>query len=88
MSTTYLEINDEDRAEIARQITEGMTSGILDGETHRISWGLLAEKWCRICSGTGKVPSDEIDRDGNRRVGIDIIPCPACKAREAQDREE
>lgn len=40
-----LEINDEDRAEIARLVANGNTSGILDGEGTRISWSIDMEKF-------------------------------------------
>jgi hypothetical protein len=40
-----MEIDDTDRAEIAEQIKNGYTSGILDGEGTRISWELKAEKF-------------------------------------------
>ena len=39
------EINDLDREEIARLITEGNTSGILDSEGYRITWNLDMEKF-------------------------------------------
>lgn len=40
------EINDEDRAEIARLIIEGFTSGKLNnGENKNISWELKLEVW-------------------------------------------
>lgn len=39
------EINDEDRAEIARLIANGNTSGILDSEGYRITWSVDMEKF-------------------------------------------
>lgn len=45
-----LELNDTDRAEIARLIKDGATSGILDSEDEdgnptRIDWGLNTNKF-------------------------------------------
>lgn len=39
------EITDEDRAEIARLIAAGNTSGILDSEGYRITWEIEMEKF-------------------------------------------
>jgi hypothetical protein len=39
------EVTDTDRAEIARLITGGNTSGILDGEGYRITWELKMDKF-------------------------------------------
>lgn len=39
------ERDDLDRAEIARLISEGNTSGILDSEEYRISWELKITKF-------------------------------------------
>ena len=38
-------ITDDDRAEIGRLISEGMTSGRLDVDSKRIAWELKTEAW-------------------------------------------
>ena len=40
-----MELTDLDREQIARLITEGYTSGILDSDTYRISWDLTTNKF-------------------------------------------
>ena len=41
-----VKITDLDREEIAKQVEEGCTSGIMsDGEGNRISWILKIDKW-------------------------------------------
>ena len=40
-----LELTEEDKQELANQIVEGYTSGILDGEGYRISWSITTEKF-------------------------------------------
>lgn len=39
------EINDLDKQEIAKQIANGNTSGLLDSEGYRISWELKMDKF-------------------------------------------
>ena len=46
MTKELLEINDEDRAEITRLISEGYTNGRLDfGNEKHITWSLDMEIW-------------------------------------------
>lgn len=53
------EINDADLAEIAKQITEGYTSGINDDGQYRTTWEIKMEKFCTECNGTGEVTTME-----------------------------
>jgi len=43
--TNENEISDEDRVEIARLVSEGFTSGVIDNESHRVWWSLEVDKF-------------------------------------------
>jgi len=45
MKNTKLVVTDDDLLEIARQITEGYTSGIVDADGTRISWSVAINKF-------------------------------------------
>jgi hypothetical protein len=42
---------------------------------------------CVHCDGTGKVPSDEVDRDGNTERGVGTMDC-VCKISNKTSDEE
>lgn len=76
-----MDITDDDRAEVAKRIEEGYTSGFIDSESARLKWDINMDKVCRYCLGTGEVSTMEaVDPSEPWNVApVGSEPCKNCQ---------
>lgn len=77
VSEAYLE-------QIADQVAEGYTTGLIDDGQYRITYEIKITKFCTYCNGTGEAPADERDNDGNWQRGVGSQKC-ICQLQEPSD---